>query len=171
MPLLIVDGPEAAGKTTFIAALVAQLDHDARTVQHRRWGPVPSWEAYVDPLGKDLEALDRGLVDWVVWDRGWPSESVYNELLARGKVIDERVVYNTLTLKARSAGALLLIIAPPAATLIERRRVREAAGLRDDLPVAPEAETAAFRRYGVKHGWTVVSAAPDVRPFLRGVSQ
>jgi hypothetical protein len=79
--VIYVDGPEKAGKTTFIAALKAGLERNGVQVHVRRWGAVkPDDRVYAQPLESDLS---RSTVGVTIWDRGWASEAVYGKLLNR----------------------------------------------------------------------------------------
>lgn len=137
MTVIIVDGPEAAGKSTFIANRFP----DAEV---RKWGPVPNVSAFVPPFFSD-----RTSDKLVVWDRSWASEVVYNQLLNRGRTPDRIVA------ELESFRPMRIIIAAPARTLEMRRNFRLSLGQTDDLPVDPEEELRAFLAYGNAHGWAV----------------
>lgn len=74
--IILIDGPEKAGKSTLIKALVSELG--ARV---RPWGPISPDDRVYTPFLKE-DALTE---DWVIWDRGWPSEHVYGKLLGRDR--------------------------------------------------------------------------------------
>ena len=153
--ILIVDGPEAAGKTTLIRAIGRQL---TRPPLVRAWGPVDSVHEYWSPLQADL--ANEG--DLVVWDRSWASEFVYNRLLRRGRS-ESTILEEATGLEEdvwESAGVLLMVIALPEA-LHERRAQRRALKDLGDLPVRPEDEARHFAEYAVNHEWAMLPGDRD----------
>lgn len=79
--LIIIDGPEKSGKSTLIAELTKQLTETGVQVHHRRWSQIkPDDRVYTAPLQQDLDSRTQGIT---IWDRGWPSEHVYGQLLNR----------------------------------------------------------------------------------------
>lgn len=159
MPLLLIDGPEAAGKTTLISSVVDLWYGHGRTTSVRKWGPVDSWREYVDPLTDDVNA-SHASEHLVVWDRGWPSEVVYNEALNRGRTIRYRDLF-PLERMAAGASALRIILTSDVPTLVQRRHERVNLDAKADLPVSPTIEHSLYRAYGVDWGWQVV---PTISP-------
>lgn len=149
MPVLIIDGPEAGGKSTVIGHLFARLRQDATL---RYWGPVDSWHDYALPLSMDLTRTDGRLV---VWSRSWASEVVYDELLSRGQNPSEWEIEKTLEWRVRECNGYMLMIMADPDVLTARRAARRGVG-RTDLPVGPEAEAIRFGRYAAEHEWDVV---------------
>lgn len=139
--VIIVDGPEAAGKSTLIARLWPRE-------RVRRWGPVDSIKVYEEVLTQDLMNSDRAII---VWDRSWASEVVYNELLGRGRQVepDREYLEEYVCLK-------LMVLADPM-TLILRRQQRVNAGQTDDLPVEPYDEHRLFLKYAKKNHWAIIA--------------
>lgn len=135
--LIVIDGPEAAGKTTFISQTFPNA-------VRRPWGPVSSATEYI----KQLDA-DRSADHLVVWDRSWASEYVYNILMNRG-----RKEQNVMRLLEEMRIPRIMILAYPD-TLKMRRDFRLAAGLSDDLPVDPSQEFALFRDYAMSNCWSL----------------
>jgi hypothetical protein len=81
--VVLVDGPEKTGKTRLIALLQNRMQHSGKygEVTVRHWGPVsPDDRVYSTPLRK---LLDDGKPGLEIWDRAWPAEYVYGNLLAR----------------------------------------------------------------------------------------
>lgn len=66
--IIVIEGPEKAGKTTLTKFLIAK-----KPMEIRHWGPVdPDDRVYTEQLIKDVESDN-----WIIWDRCWPSEHVY----------------------------------------------------------------------------------------------
>lgn len=142
MPVIIFDGPEAAGKTTLIKRVFARTDQKVV----RRWGPVDSIDVYRPFLMHDLG--DPGTV---VWDRSWASEYVYNKLLHR-----DRPIFPELQKLEDVVPVLkVMVLVDPAVAAVRRYRRLEA-GQTSDLPVDPYEEHALFYRYAQHHGWAII---------------
>lgn len=141
--VIIVDGPEAAGKSTLIDRLWTT---DAR----RDWGPVPSIDVYEEALTQDFLNRECPLI---VWDRSWASEVVYNQLLERGR--DEQHIEEVKQFLEEYA-CLKLMVLSSSTTLAKRRAERIARGGKPDLPVDPVAERNAFASYAAQHNWAVI---------------
>ena len=156
--IVVLDGPEAAGKSTIRDALVRTLERGP-TVHLRQWGPVDSWMDYIDPLQEDLGRSAQGW--FVVWDRGWAAEVVYNELLARGREVPETAMFTQFELPIQRAGGVMVMVLTDPEVLEDRRRRRAAERAKPDLPVDPTAERERFGRYAAEHEWTVVDGARD----------
>jgi hypothetical protein len=143
MPLIVLDGPEKAGKSTLAQELVRQ--HNAVYVH---WGPVKDHSRYVEALERDVALAEHRLV---VWDRCWASETVYGPLLNR-KQRDESDPWLMEWLYGRAANTVgtRAIVLP-----INRDRL---AVLRDDtdLPVDPIAEYEKYMAYGRRFGWQIM---------------
>lgn len=142
--LILIDGPEKAGKTTLIAALAKDLKELKYKVEVHAQGPWSPNDAYVAPMVK-AHTLDMST--YHIWDRGWPSEEVYATLLARTR----RAQGNPFLMEwlhGRSTPYKFILLP----TDVSRLRV-----LRDDtdLPVDPEAEAAAFTKY-VAYGYRLL---------------
>lgn len=140
--VIIVDGPEAAGKSTFIKRLWT----DAPV---RRWGPVDSISIYRPALSRDC--LNQ--VPIIVWDRSWASEVVYNKLLQRGR---ESTAFELEREYLEGYAILKIMVLTPPLVLQARREERLAQGAKDDLPVSPWDEYAAFRQYAAENNWAVM---------------
>ena len=141
MPLIVLDGPEKAGKSTI--AKILETQYGARV---RHWGKVPGHEVYLAPLIDDV--ADPGLV---VWDRSWASEAVYGDLLGRDRELarDPWLGEWLYGRAIRSIGIRAMILGPSVASL---RRNRDAT----DLPVDPAIERKAFSTYAKRFGWAEV---------------
>ena len=144
--IIVIDGPEKAGKTTLIRALVDALPAMDFTVRTRKWGPTEIDDREYSPaIQEDIEW--EGVT---IWDRGWPSEAVYGELLQR----DKRLAGNPWLgewIHSRAMmpwGARVILLGPG-----------NNGELRDetDLPVDPTLERDTFEFYGSMFGWTVIA--------------
>lgn len=165
--LVVVSGPEKAGKTTFCRYL--EREHG---FLYRKWGPIPESVDIPHPIGR-FRAAGRTLTvpgDWlylkalqedlpgilehghhVVWDRGWPCESVYSVALKRGRRLDDAWLgewYYGRALRTIGQGIILL---GPSADALFRGRTPE------DLPVEPSLERALYEQYGVMNGWLTLT--------------
>lgn len=149
MPLIIVDGPEKAGKTTLCQAMASYYGY---TVRH--WGPlgrqVANDVAFLEQLKADVVA------SWyydqkIIWDRCWASEAVYGKLLGRSSRLSSdwwlgEWLYGRAV---QTAGLRVILAGPPPSTLQMRRDST-------DLPVDPKQEQDAYLEYGKAFGWTML---------------
>lgn len=151
MPLLIVDGPEAAGKTTLIRELVKAWNGE---VKQRQWGPVISWTTYVKPLETDVEAA-KDPTKLIIWDRSWASEWAYDILLSRGRGTRLTKLAKLEGKVDQVHGSKIMVTAPPI-VLRERRAKRTLDGGKPDLPVHPAHESRLFGVYADMNGWMLL---------------
>lgn len=158
MTVLVIDGPEGVGKTTLIGEIQLQLA-PWKATRVREWGPIESWTEYLSPLAMDL-ANDQTLT---IWQRGWPSEVVYNELLGRGRDIDEMAIRKKLENGYTRTRAYFVMLFAPEDVLQARREERVRRGETDDLDVDVKAERDRFIQYGVEHGWTAFDGSANTR--------
>ena len=149
MPILIFDGPEKAGKSTLIRKLVGQRQENDPDVEIVDWGPVSSVFDYFTPLANAFVASDQG--KWIIWDRSWASEFVYNQMTGRRE--NEPHVFDFLEQMCDRRGVTRYMILPPSEVLIERR---EEAQDETDLKVDPAQERYHFDSYATIHRWTKV---------------
>jgi len=138
VPIIVLDGPEKAGKTTLANYIV-----DKHKARYRHWGPVKSEAEYLKPLKDDIESGEL-----VVWDRSWVSEHVYGVLLNREcKLRDDPWWGEWAYGRAiKTAGTGVILIGP---SLDHLRSARTA----DDHPVDPALEVNAYRNYAHRFGW------------------
>ena len=168
MPLLLVDGPEGAGKTTLINSI---QQHWSLPDQHtRHWGPVDSWRTYVDPIVDDVHYVQKHPGHLVIWDRSWAAEWVYNALLNRDKAFHPAHARSLEDVVDGVPHVKLILTATPA-ELVARRTERHRRGEKADLPVAPLDEIAMFTRYGKIFGWQITEKMPvlSLLDALRGL--
>lgn len=149
MSVIVLDGPEKAGKTSFARALQRE---DPR-VRYRHWGPVAEHGDYYEALMEDVARPYP-----VVWDRSWASESVYARLLGRPRVLaDDPFLGEWLYGRSAISNGLRIMLAPSEMVLTGRRYH---AADPNDLPVDPGEERAMFLQYADQWGWSVFMDAP-----------
>ena len=141
--IILVDGPEKAGKSTLIEELQLRL-----TATVRRWGPVsPDDRVYAEPLLADARA-DH----WVIWDRGWPSEHVYGKLLKRNRrLTDDPFLGEWLYGRAVQSRGLRVMLFPDKIVELDARRDAT------DLPVSAYDEFLAYKWYAQTYGYTTLT--------------
>jgi len=147
MPLIVLDGPEKAGKTTIAQAIVAK--HGGRI---RHWGKIePDDRVYADDLMDDCQRVMLHN-ETIVWDRSWAAEHVYGKMLNR----DRRLSHDAWLGEwlhgraVQTVGVRCMVIGPSVDVL---RRLRTD----DDLPVDPREERDRFFMYGRYFNWLIVS--------------
>ena len=139
--IVLIDGPEKAGKTTLISELKKRLNAESVS-----WGPVTGDTVYLQPL-KEACASSR----WVIWDRGWPSESIYSRLLHRGRRLEkEPFLGEWLYGRAVQTCGLRVILLPGNVDEVINRRDKT------DLPVDPVQEYMAYKTYGKLFGYLIL---------------
>lgn len=160
MPLVIIDGPEAVGKTTIIDALT---DAWGRHHRQRSWGPRKSWLEYCQPLFEDTQSCKEDPRLLIVWSRSWISRAVYNRMLNQGQDVPPRAM-TELDRIVLASGGLLFVVESPVPVLIERRSIRIANGDKKDHPLDPRAELTEFLRVTRPRKWRVLSGmvTPEV---------
>jgi hypothetical protein len=142
MPLIVIDGPEKAGKSTLAKAIVAKYGGVIRA-----WGPVdPDDRVYAQPLMEDCASVAAGKT--VVWDRSWASEHVYAKLLNRDRRLREDAwlgewLYGRAV---QTIGLRVMLLGESVERLVADRDAT-------DLPVEPRDERDEFYRYALAHGW------------------
>jgi len=148
MPVIIIDGPEKAGKTTLINELVRSLVDKGIPAERVHWGPVsPDDRVYSVVLQPQCQ--DLGKV-WV-WDRGWPSEHVYGKLLGRDhRGATDPWLLEWLHGRAVQVNGVRVILTGPHSSILERLRTD------DDLSVVPSIERQAYIKYGEAFGWDMI---------------
>lgn len=144
--VIIVDGPEKAGKSTLIKELTWQLEGKGVQVHHRRWGQIkPDDRVYSAPLQQDLGVQTKGVT---IWDRGWPSEHVYGKLLNRQR----RGATNPWILEwlhgraVHGRGIKAILLPEDSATPAQHRDDT-------DLPVSVSEEIQTYTKYGRDFGY------------------
>ena len=147
--IIIVEGPEKAGKTTFINALDDRLKFEGYKVERRKLGADKQDDSRYSPmLQTDVCKLDTV----VIWDRGWVSEYVYATMLGR----ERRLAHNPWlgewihSRAVRPNGALFMVLPQDPAELEIRRDDT-------DLPVDPYLEYGLFLRHAADYDWQILA--------------
>jgi hypothetical protein len=142
--IIVIDGPEKAGKSTLIELLRKEL---LRT-HVRPWGPVdPDDRVYLQPLIADTTDTHR----IGIWDRSWASEHVYAKLLNRDRRLkDDPFLGEWFYGRAAQAVGLRIMLIPEDPNELIRRRDNT------DLGVNPIVERNAFIEYAKTFGWTIL---------------
>ena len=139
--VVIISGPEKAGKTTLISYLGKELDRRQFSYRIRKQNgrAFPNDSIYFEHLLQDASDSE---VDFVIWDRSWVAEFVYGSLLQDGRRMASdgnpaigEYLYSPLI----SRGYVL--IGPSVEELIKNRTS-------DDLDVDVEEERKAYTSYG-----------------------
>jgi hypothetical protein len=143
--IVILDGPEKAGKSTLANKLLELSPWPARI---RKWGPINGNDRlYLEALQDDAQVRD-GLI---VWDRSYASEAVYCKLLPRpGRLGEDPFAgewdYGRIS---QAMGVRRIVLGPSVEDL---RRLRDST----DHKVCPAAERRMFFRYAQTYGWPYI---------------
>lgn len=143
--IIILAGPDKAGKTTLIKEVIRLFQDADIPTNYRHWGkPKIDDREYSPALQEDYE--NRGTVH--IWDRGWPCEYVYSNLLRRGT----RLAHDPWLgewLHARAVD-LKYIVLP--------YRVKKLVDLKSptDMPVNSVEEYRAYSYYASRFHWPVI---------------
>lgn len=148
MPVILIEGPEKAGKSTLVRALLERIP-DAKL--RKFTGPMQGDE-YLDAMLEDTRPSLFPMV--TIWDRGWVSEFVYTWMLERqSKLTAENAEY--LDILLREAGGIgIILLGPDVETLAKNRD-------ETDLDVDPKAERVYFEAYAMDYtghadpGWLI----------------
>jgi hypothetical protein len=159
MSVIIIEGPEKAGKSTLAGllrmALMRTHLHDSVIIRHQAGRADPDDRVYSKQLMDDTSAPPDELV--VIWDRGWPSEYVYGNLLGQPRrLAKDPWLGEWLHGRAVQANGLRVMLLGPGANELRRRRDDT------DLPVDPQDEKTMYTRYGKRYGWTTLPTFSSV---------
>jgi len=156
VPIIVIDGPEKAGKSTLATILKEKYGAE---VKH--FGAEPEAGYLYDlTFARHLleDTVKPGLV---VYDRSWASEVVYGAYYGRNRrlveypSLGERLYGQAVALVGHRA----MLLGPSAEALAEKRTA-------DDHDISPEAERAAFAEYAETHSWTAFA-----NDYSRGTAQ
>lgn len=152
--LIILEGPEAAGKTTLANQLILNRSRKCNVHYFRH----TLGDSNHQRIMADLEFALARPYDLVIFDRWWLSELVYrphdgkpSTLPLEGETLEKR--YGGL---ADSAGLRLLVMAD-AMTLTNRRQARQAQGLNDDISIPPDVEVRKYEQEAARWNWLLCS--------------
>lgn len=182
--LIILDGPEKAGKTTLARELRAGSGDYRGGLATRHWGPIPARLPGTDDFGDTAyrAGLRIDLGDPMAYEL---SASALAAVVEYGSIADEQPTLDPLGMVWDRSWASEVVYAgvlgrtdrrlygdPWLAEWLYGRAV-QASGIRvmvlgpsagrlaelrssDDLPVKPELERALFHQYATEYGWEVV---------------
>jgi hypothetical protein len=146
MSVIVVDGPNKAGKSTLIENTRVALAALGFDVLVRHWGPLQTDDReYAEPLAEDCNA-DRV----TIWDRSWASEHVYGKLLGRQnrRLARDPWLGEFLHRRAVIGNGQTFILAPRGDQNVKRLDASDA-----DYSFSPAAETRAFIEYALRFKW------------------
>jgi hypothetical protein len=138
--LIVIDGPEKVGKTTFIKGHLLPYLHSnpfvgkVHYVKQNQWHPD-------DSVVSEMEREHTESTDLYVWDRGWASEYVYATGLNRQRRANDGA-FMMAWLHGRCTPFQYILLPPQVEILFDRRDDT-------DLPIDPRLETKLFHRYAV----------------------
>lgn len=158
--LIIIDGPEAAGKSTLIDAMMTELAGQNPSCVH--FGPVTEWIEF----STDLETAVNYHPRPTIWDRSWSSEVVYNVCMNRGRDISREGIM-ALEAQANKVHATKILLVPPAEVLTKRRAERGPES--GDLPVLPSEERYSFLEFAREWGWMYVTGVHKPERLARSI--
>jgi hypothetical protein len=143
--IIVVDGPEKAGKSTLIAGVSTALGVLGYDVIVRKWGPLKTDDREYSPALKDDTEDHRHVV---IWDRSWVSEHVYANLLERPRRLAKNSFLGEfLHRRALFGQGFGVILAPIASEMAEKYRDST------DLDVDPVQERTMFMKYSLQYKW------------------
>lgn len=155
--LIVIDGPEKAGKTTLVTALASDLRRLGHLVTVHKQGPWEPNDAFIAPRVKS-HAHDSVIH---IWDRAWASEEVYATLLNRRR----RANGNPFLMEWLHGRAT------PHKFILLPTDIEYNARLRDDtdLPVNPGAEYSEFAKYR-DYGYKILYNSYTAEDILSNIS-
>lgn len=148
MTVIVIDGPEKAGKTTLINSLVDSFGRSGIPAERVHWGKVsPDDRAYQFKL---MEHTSNKKTVFI-WDRCWPSEYVYGSLLNRGhRMENDPWIGEWLHGRAVDVhGSKFMVLGPSA---YETNKLRDDS----DIRVDPDKERALYAHYAERFGWKII---------------
>ena len=173
MPLIVVEGPEGAGKTTFAQALAWLGNHILEDGRQARYIHHGNGDSVIPKLEAELQAAYYHPSILYVFDRWWPSEYVYATLMNRP---------NTVGIPLHEAekrygapidriGVRVLVEQPQ--EVLERRRAEERDRTEPDAPVRVWAEVEMYEsiRLLAPDSWVKWVAPTDEPGPLEDLSQ
>lgn len=150
--LVIVEGPDGAGKSTLVEQLRTEYEHcgEFRQVRVVHHGPYHGEEKiagkYFTPMARCIVEQDTALI----MDRSWLSEPIYGAVLRGGQ---SRITYQEDRMLSRAALALdvqIVLCLPPLETVLENRP-EDATWLAD----VHQCYAHYFASEGIRIGWNL----------------
>lgn len=147
--LLVVDGPEKAGKSTLISCVVSECAKRKLRCKVEHWQPVPNSFYYIPFIDQVFENKPDDFL--VIWDRSWVSEYVYSRYFRRDPLQhpfgQDPWLGEWSFGRALDTYGLKLILLGPSAEALQSKR--DESDLK--IPVAVEREY--FKNYGARFYW------------------
>lgn len=171
MPLVLLTGPEKAGKTTLARELLRQWDRDHPGLEgyYRHWSAISHDEEYAQALMEDRTRVQEGQL--VIWDRGWPCEYVYSTLLPDTLDTGRNQLRSMSRLRTDPwlgewlygrAFDMKIVVTRPTDRLIADRDST-------DLPCDPEQERNLYIEYGRRFGYLQVNGSQTPQESAYGL--
>lgn len=158
--IILLDGPEKAGKTTLRTRFVEEAEkYKWHVIQAHMKRPTPvDHNAYLPLLllGCRTDSL-------VIFDRSWVSEVVYNQLLKRTETDLTIAQVNTFHYIVDTAGISFILTDDPE----NLESLRSA----DDLSVSVPFEVAAYNRYARGHFIGIITKEMTSQAFIQDTFQ
>ncbi len=149
MPVILIEGPEKAGKSTLVRALVDKIPN-AKT--RKFTGPMQGDE-YFEALVEDTTPSLFPMI--TIWDRGWASEWIYSWILERPSELSADKVEFLNQILIGTGGIGVVLLGPDTETLVKNRD-------ETDLDVDPRGERVYFEGYAHDEpGWLVYNNKHD----------
>lgn len=148
MPLIVIDGPEKAGKST----LIEHMRDATRVDVVRKFTDAaqPDDRVYGAQLEADMVLVRSGCT--VVWDQGWLGEVVYGELLGQDRrIAGDWFQGEWLYGRAVDACGVKAVLLGPSVEALACN------GDDTDFEVSLRGERELFMKYGKLGGWRVVA--------------
>jgi hypothetical protein len=89
MVVVVIDGPEKAGKSTLIEALRSTVTVNDLPTKVRKWGRLDDGRWAIDCVYAQALIEDTAYKGLILWDRSWASEAVYGKLIGRDRRLAE----------------------------------------------------------------------------------
>ena len=152
MVVVVIDGPEKAGKSTLVESLRASVKVNFQETRVRKWGRLDDGRWAVDQVYAEALTEDTEYEGLVIWDRSWASEAVYAKLIGRNRRLGDDPWLGEW-LYGRGVQLKFILGGPhPSVMTGQLDEDDRAEGHGQDMA----REQQAFVEYGTKYGWHVI---------------